>query len=124
MKDSATTEIYTYRHTLSLHDALPISDRVRLAAARSRRADRPVPARSAAAGWPAGPLPGRSEEHTAELQPLMRTSYAVFFLTKNNISRNHLLLHFTTDTLSTATSSIFTKAHPIYLPLVYVTIQN
>src|SRR3546814_10729351 len=25
--DTATTEIYTYRHTLSLHDALPISDR-------------------------------------------------------------------------------------------------
>src|SRR3546814_14955899 len=24
--DTATTEIYTYRHTLSLHDALPISD--------------------------------------------------------------------------------------------------
>src|SRR3546814_17357739 len=24
-KDTATTEIYTYRHTLSLHDALPIS---------------------------------------------------------------------------------------------------
>src|SRR3546814_12978687 len=23
--DTATTEIYTYRHTLSLHDALPIS---------------------------------------------------------------------------------------------------
>src|SRR3546814_1780432 len=25
VKDTATTEIYTYRHTLSLHDALPIS---------------------------------------------------------------------------------------------------
>src|SRR3546814_14281991 len=24
--DTATTEIYTYRHTLSLHDALPIYD--------------------------------------------------------------------------------------------------
>src|SRR3546814_8208513 len=27
---------------------------------------------------------GRSEEHTSELQSLMRTSYAVFCLTKNN----------------------------------------
>src|SRR3546814_10392929 len=28
---------------------------------------------------------GRSEEHTSELQSLMRTSYAVFCLKKNNI---------------------------------------
>src|SRR3546814_5507669 len=27
----------------------------------------------------------RSEEHTSELQPLMRTSYAVFCLNRNNI---------------------------------------
>src|SRR3546814_13405220 len=27
--DTATTEIYTYGHTLSLHDALPISDQCR-----------------------------------------------------------------------------------------------
>src|SRR3546814_3642713 len=30
---------------------------------------------------------GRSEEHTSELQSLMRISYAVFCLTKKNISR-------------------------------------
>src|SRR3546814_1125880 len=30
------------------------------------------------------PLPNRSEEHTSELQSLMRTSYAVFCLTKKN----------------------------------------
>src|SRR3546814_5937043 len=29
----------------------------------------------------------RSEEHTSELQPLMRISYAVFCLTKNNTHR-------------------------------------
>src|SRR3546814_4377153 len=28
--------------------------------------------------------PGRSEEHTSELQSLMRNSYAVFWLKKNN----------------------------------------
>src|SRR3546814_10584169 len=30
-------------------------------------------------------LPARSEEHTSELQSLMRISYAVFCLKKNNI---------------------------------------
>src|SRR3546814_15041874 len=30
------------------------------------------------------PCTGRSEEHTSELQSLMRISYAVFCLTKNN----------------------------------------
>src|SRR3546814_8528838 len=33
----------------------------------------------------------RSEEHTSELQPLMSTSYAVFFL-KNKISQTHLYI--------------------------------
>src|SRR3546814_5677138 len=32
----------------------------------------------------AGPLQDRSEEHTSELQSLMRISYAVFCLKKNN----------------------------------------
>src|SRR3546814_10269361 len=30
----------------------------------------------------------RSEEHTSELQSLMRISYAVFFLKKNNIAQS------------------------------------
>src|SRR3546814_2545271 len=30
------------------------------------------------------PTPGRSEEHTSELQSLMRSSYAVFLLKKKN----------------------------------------
>src|SRR3546814_9133591 len=34
------------------------------------------------AGWPAGRLSNRSEEHTSELQSLMRISYAVFCLKK------------------------------------------
>src|SRR3546814_13691348 len=33
--DTATTEIYTYLHTLSLHDALPISAELWITAARS-----------------------------------------------------------------------------------------
>src|SRR3546814_5362703 len=40
------------------------------------------------------PAAGRSEEHTSELQSLMRTSYAVFCLkTKNNT--NNILYHAT-----------------------------
>src|SRR3546814_10782006 len=34
---------------------------------------------------PAAPPAYRSEEHTSELQSLMRLSYAVFCLTKNNL---------------------------------------
>src|SRR3546814_2757275 len=33
----------------------------------------------------------RSEEHTSELQSLMRNSYAVFCLKKHNINNNHTL---------------------------------
>src|SRR3546814_10780161 len=32
----------------------------------------------------------RSEEHTSELQSLMRISYAVFCLKKKNINKNHI----------------------------------
>src|SRR3546814_6617403 len=44
-----------------------------------------------------GEIPGRSEEHTSELQSLMRTSYAVFCLQKKKIhsttNLTHELLH-------------------------------
>src|SRR3546814_8165474 len=106
--DTATTEIYTYLHTLSLHDALPISVRaerlLRPVRALSRRPRHPqrqrrppplqraqhprpppeLPARPAAraAGRTAGARAERSEEHTSELQSLMRISYAVFCLKK------------------------------------------
>src|SRR5213594_4520907 len=64
--DTATTEIYTSVHTLSLHDALPISRRT-------------------APGWPrtgGGCGRRRSEEHTSELQSRTLISYAVFCLKK------------------------------------------
>src|SRR3546814_10818479 len=35
--------------------------------------------------------PGRSEEHTSELQSLMRISYAVFCLKKKNIKHNEIM---------------------------------
>src|SRR3546814_7368294 len=51
-------------------------------AADRRVAARPVAAGAAAAGAPSNSMPNRSEEHTSELQSLMRISYAVFCLKK------------------------------------------
>src|SRR3546814_8002722 len=71
--DTATTEIYTYCHTLFLHYALPISSCCNMpcgpGAQRTRNASCLCAHR-------------RSEEHTSELQSLMRISYAVFCLKK------------------------------------------
>src|SRR3546814_6049900 len=97
--DTATTEIYPYGHTLSLPDALPIylhravGPDVRLAAgAREPQPRDPllhdpalrgqVGAVPVGQGDQGGPEPRgrRTEEHTSELQSLMRISYAVFCL--------------------------------------------
>src|SRR5216117_4516843 len=67
--DTATTEIYTRKDTLSLHDALPISFLWGLGALG---ADGP--------GHVIDLL--RSEEHTSELQSPFLISYAVFCLKK------------------------------------------
>src|SRR3546814_16884373 len=86
--DTVTTESYTYGHTLSLHDALPISAQVgfpRRARRRVAQQGEPVADRAlmilrqilAHRLEITGP---RSEEHTSELQSLMRNSYAVFCL--------------------------------------------
>src|SRR3546814_1496260 len=83
--------------TLSLHDALPIWPR-RLRAAevragaqrvlhlRSGSCRRPSPQghRHRAARATEADRRDRSEEHTSELQSLMRISYAVFCLKKKN----------------------------------------
>src|SRR3546814_17796180 len=92
--DSATTDIYTYSHTLSLHDALPISGLHSFASASFRRVC--APPRMLATGIAfaerhdehAAPDDDRSEEHTSELQSLMRISYAVFCLKKKNKKEN------------------------------------
>src|SRR3546814_8129196 len=124
--DTATTEIYTYLHTLSLHDALPISlahhrfgGVARVLIARCSHFlpfrigvanaillhERPDGERLAAfdiigmglrqpliirldfgRSHRRGGL--RSEEHTSELQSLMRISYAVFCLKKKKININ------------------------------------
>src|SRR3546814_9494231 len=41
---------------------------------------------------PIAALRGRSEEHTSELQSLMRISYAVFCLKKKKYQHNHITL--------------------------------
>src|SRR3546814_20574386 len=113
--ETATTEIYTYLHTLSLHDALPIYG-IHLEAERElweeNFPDLPL---DAAYNWspkewtstPSYNLKDwtgdvtreevdliRSEEHTSELQSLMRISYAVFCLKKktNHYTQDYILI--------------------------------
>src|SRR3546814_14091557 len=93
--DTATTEIDTYVHTLSLHGALPSSppgchpaDNLLGFSGAGLQGSIAQAAYATAKGGiaaltfvQAGEL-GRSEEHTSELQSLMRTSYAVLCLHK------------------------------------------
>src|SRR5213080_5485674 len=90
----ATPDIYTPLYTLSLHDALPISQ------SRDRAASGHPP--------PAQPQPRRhrrfhprSEEHTSELQSHSGISYAVFCLKKkkkiNKKRRSYTTLQNTTQ---------------------------
>src|SRR3546814_18405822 len=95
-QDTATTEIYTYLHTLSLHDALPISAGCttceRPGTRWSCRRCMKAPCGTTWSGrrypWSTARRPGprRSEEHTSELQSLMRISYAVFCLKKKKLA--------------------------------------
>src|SRR5881394_4614656 len=71
--DTATTEIYTGWYTLPLHDALPISTWPSTRSSPNRSASPPPRGRT---------RPGRSEEHTSELQSHHPISYAVFCLKK------------------------------------------
>src|SRR3546814_7297490 len=113
--DTATTEIYTYGHTLSLHDARPISGLQDVSNSRYRRIVRRFLLVASLHGQlhdtyrravqdhcndPAelvgvDRLPRhyvaslRSEEHTSELQSLMRISYAVFCLKKKKQLTTH-----------------------------------
>src|SRR3546814_1445709 len=105
---TATTEIYTYSHTLSLHDALPISSRCiprasdpKATRSRSRSARATCTMSPRAASPRTGSTSSvsvtvrRSEEHTSELQSLMRISYAVFCLKKKKIKNQTIIDLFT-----------------------------
>src|SRR6056300_2117046 len=74
--DTATTEIYPNLNTLSLHDALPISEKCLIQ--KSRRPVFPIWENTK---WHTM-LYVRSEEHTSELQSHSEISYAVFCLKK------------------------------------------
>src|SRR3546814_5302553 len=114
--DTETTEIYTYVHTLSLHDALPISkafhkvlDRIDTGLEHGAlEAWLPDGTTRILGGRQPGPVcevhlhswralvqlglsgsAGKSEEHTSELQSLMRISYAVFCLKKKNKNKEN-----------------------------------
>src|SRR3546814_17907458 len=104
LNDTANTEIYTYCHTLSLHDALPIY----LPGLEDGAATAPsvvAAAAGASPGWRRaslfveqdddvsaigqtglpcimGTVMTRSEEHKSELQSIMRNSNVVFCLKK------------------------------------------
>src|SRR3546814_9167288 len=71
---------------------------LRGAAARRRAdphsCDRPrIDGADRAPAWPEGDRDTRSEEHTSELQSLMRISYAVFCLKKKKIDTNIHNIH-------------------------------
>src|SRR3546814_7778465 len=114
--DTATTEIYTYGHTLSLHDALPISIGQSFTFHQNRTADdfagMAYEVGTSTVKWSirleniAEFLRGpqrvtmrygldsmRSEEHTSELQSLMRISYAVFCLKKKTTTNTNKPQH-------------------------------
>src|SRR3546814_3168104 len=103
LNDTATTEIYTYGHTLSLHDAHPILVTAGTSILRAangpvrfrfrRRGGSPLPPGARPAAGCAGE---RSEEHTSELQSLMRISYAVFCLSKKITLPFHLYFSLST----------------------------
>src|SRR3546814_18312383 len=87
--DTATTEIYTDWHTLSLHDALPISLPyvIRMSGLLYLACALALGGMFVAYAWRLYRQYSRSEEHTSELQSLMRISYAVFCLKKKNLLR-------------------------------------
>src|SRR3546814_6296720 len=89
--DTATTEIYTYLHTLSLHDALPIclvnSQQCHVVAFRL------VELGLFHVRLVLLLFRSRSEEHTSELQSLMRRSYAVFCLKTKKRKRTSPAAH-------------------------------
>src|SRR3546814_3453114 len=113
--EPATTDIYTSGHPHSLPDALPIcncwtmkgsghtcpnisTNAPRLAPLSSIRntALPPLPCRGLMTSapwrrWKSLTASRRSEEHTSELQSLMRISYAVFCLKKQNHNKQHHL---------------------------------
>src|SRR3546814_3228657 len=75
-------------HLCSLPDGFPLSGLDTRSGGRPASGGDPR-ARGGASQF----TPGRSEEHTSELQSLMRISYAVFCLKKKNTNQTHTTHH-------------------------------
>src|SRR5216117_4549332 len=75
--DTATTEIYTRKDTLSLHDALPIFPKHDAPSSEPRLCCHETV---------------RSEEHTSELQSPFLISYAVFCLKKKKRNLIYIII--------------------------------
>src|SRR3546814_9361367 len=121
VNDSATTEIYPSRRTPSLHDALPIywlrmslKSSPSLFTSTSSAHSVLLPRYSNVAQWAVGRTKAlelmempcvrrclRSEEHTSELQSLMRISYAVFCLKKTKSTHDNYRRRITRAQLQT-----------------------
>src|SRR3546814_1307786 len=108
----ATPEIYTYLHTLSLHDALPISlcqlhsspevQRLGLPKLQMKRSSQGRASEiELALAEVMAKAKARSEEHTSELQSLMRSAYAVFCSKKKNESSKAGSMYETSETYTT-----------------------
>src|SRR3546814_10921165 len=122
--DTATTDVYTSLHTLSLHDALPIllhhAAHQRMGAAFrepdaailfelvDQRIDRACGHRIAADQQ-------RSEEHTSELQSLMRHSYAVFCLKQKTQMKYTQLTFLLSETLRTKLIDTTIASHTLLM---------
>src|SRR3546814_1190262 len=122
--DTSTTDIYTYLHTLSLHDALPIASEIgEPLFGAIQQAAPPVAAGVGIRGefifsrlhhnkgkrrdvidQCIPNLGNRSEEHTSELQSLMRISYAVFCLKKQKNQLQTQVIYITTIYINKHTS--------------------
>src|SRR3546814_10192202 len=90
---------------------LPVRPAARPAAVQGRDTDGPVPDRGREAVSNGCPISGRSEEHTSELQSLMRISYAVFCLKKKNQKYTE---HNTTTDSRTAYSRSYMRSLQIH----------
>src|SRR3546814_2140853 len=84
---SCALQIAPSQCELGLQGAL--GDAHRVAVVRHHRADDGLLRQEAGIRHAAGRLAQRSEEHTSELQSLMRISYAVFCLKKKNNKTNN-----------------------------------
>src|SRR3546814_2896707 len=89
-------------------------DAARAQAARDRR--RPVPRRRNERQRDRGARLSRSEEHTSELQSLMRTSYAVFCLKQKNLLTTRQIMSYMHILQQTNTQSTQKQPHSTLAP--------